>query len=217
MPSSTRLSSSERREGILETAIRLFSERGFRGVTTRELATSVGVTEPVLYQHFPSKRDLYRAIIEHKMEQSRTLTSRLDRLFVEASTPEEFFRTMSEIMVEHHDSDPTFIRLMLWSGLEGNEFREVFRERMINGYFAKTTAVTQRFIDQGLLRDVPAEVLAYSFVSLVMHHCLDSKVLGHPLGTPPGATLPGKDLVAAMVEVFLAGAQNAQQEKASRI
>ena len=37
---------------------------GFRGTTTRELALAVGVSEPVLYQHFATKRDLYTAIVD---------------------------------------------------------------------------------------------------------------------------------------------------------
>ena len=62
-----RLSGAQRRAAILDAAIELFASRGFRGVTTREIAAAVGVTEPVLYQHFPSKRDLYTAIIESAM------------------------------------------------------------------------------------------------------------------------------------------------------
>ena len=67
-----RLSSQQRRSAILGTAIRLFAERGFRGVTTRELAAAVGVSEPVLYQHFPSKKELYSAIIEASKDEGYT-------------------------------------------------------------------------------------------------------------------------------------------------
>jgi len=62
----TRMRGEERHAAIVRCAIRLFAEKGFRGATTRELAASVGVTEPVLYQHFETKRDLYAAIIEAK-------------------------------------------------------------------------------------------------------------------------------------------------------
>ena len=61
-----RMSSEERRAAIVHAACRLFAERGFRGTTTRELAAAVGVTEPVLYEHFRTKRDLYSAIIGEK-------------------------------------------------------------------------------------------------------------------------------------------------------
>src|ERR1700736_6412823 len=61
-----RLSANERRQAIITVAIRLFSEKGFRGTTTREIAAAVGVSEPVIYQHFAAKKDLYSAIIESK-------------------------------------------------------------------------------------------------------------------------------------------------------
>src|SRR5574341_482023 len=63
---SRRMPGEERRAAIAAAAVRLFAERGFRGATTRELAAAAGVTEPVLYQHFKTKRDLYGAIIESK-------------------------------------------------------------------------------------------------------------------------------------------------------
>ncbi len=61
-----RMKSEERRAAIVRSAIHLFAEKGFRGTTTRELAAAAGITEPVLYQHFRAKSDLYSAIIEAK-------------------------------------------------------------------------------------------------------------------------------------------------------
>jgi AcrR family transcriptional regulator len=58
-----RLPRSERREAILARALPLFAERGYEGTTTRDLARALGVTEPVLYRHFPSKRALFLAVL----------------------------------------------------------------------------------------------------------------------------------------------------------
>ena len=62
--STTRLPAEERRAALLETACRLFSEGSYRGTTTADIAREAGVTEPVLYRHFDSKRDLYLACLE---------------------------------------------------------------------------------------------------------------------------------------------------------
>ena len=75
--SSIRLSSQERRAGIISAAIRLFSEKGFRGATTRELASIVGVSEPVLYQHFSTKRDIYSAILEELASSTTSVVPQL--------------------------------------------------------------------------------------------------------------------------------------------
>ena len=60
---SSRLSSDERREGIIEAVNGVFAEKGFDGATTRELAEAAGVSEALLYRHFPSKESLYAAML----------------------------------------------------------------------------------------------------------------------------------------------------------
>ena len=60
----TRLPAAKRREQLLDTAVTLFAERGFSGATTSELAKAAGVTEPIIYRHFRSKKDLFIAVIE---------------------------------------------------------------------------------------------------------------------------------------------------------
>ncbi len=59
---SRRLSADESRAGILRTALQVFAERGFHGTTTRELAQAAGVSEALLFRHFPTKNDLYKAL-----------------------------------------------------------------------------------------------------------------------------------------------------------
>jgi AcrR family transcriptional regulator len=60
----SRLPASKRREQLLDCAAQLFAERGYARATTNELAKAAGVTEPIIYRHFDSKRDLFVALIE---------------------------------------------------------------------------------------------------------------------------------------------------------
>jgi AcrR family transcriptional regulator len=60
-----RMAAAERRQHLIETAIRLFTEGSYHGTTTAEIARTAGVSEPILYRHFASKRDLYLAALEH--------------------------------------------------------------------------------------------------------------------------------------------------------
>jgi len=62
MARTRRLSSDERRESILQAARGVFAENGFRGTTTRALAEAAGVSEALLFQHFPTKEALYAAM-----------------------------------------------------------------------------------------------------------------------------------------------------------
>src|SRR5436190_19433217 len=58
-----RLDSDERHKAIVTAAVPLFARKGFAGTTTRELAEAAGISEALLFRHFPSKQLLYREIL----------------------------------------------------------------------------------------------------------------------------------------------------------
>src|SRR5271167_3452992 len=62
MRTATKLPSEERREMIIASARRVFADKGFDGTTTRDLASAAGVSEALLYKHFPNKEALFAAM-----------------------------------------------------------------------------------------------------------------------------------------------------------
>jgi AcrR family transcriptional regulator len=64
MGNAARLSAAERKHAIVEAVRDVFAEKGFDGTTTRELAKAAGVSEALLYKHFPSKESLYTAMLD---------------------------------------------------------------------------------------------------------------------------------------------------------
>src|SRR3979490_1513970 len=60
------MSAEERKLQILSVAVSLFSQRGFGGTTTREIASAAGVSEAMVFRHFATKEELYSAILDHK-------------------------------------------------------------------------------------------------------------------------------------------------------
>lgn len=61
---ATRLSAADRREQLLSVALKVFAQRGYHATSMNDIADAAGVTKPVLYQHFASKRALYTATLE---------------------------------------------------------------------------------------------------------------------------------------------------------
>ena len=59
-----RLPAAERRQALLEAALRVFSEGSYAGATTAQIAREAGVSEPIVYRHFASKRELYFACLD---------------------------------------------------------------------------------------------------------------------------------------------------------
>lgn len=64
MGNAARLSADERKQAIVDAVRDVFAEKGFDGTTTRELAKAAGVSEALLYKHFPSKESLYTAMLD---------------------------------------------------------------------------------------------------------------------------------------------------------
>ena len=61
---SSRLSASARREQLLDVALAAFARNGYHETSMNDIADAAGVTKPVLYQHFESKRELYQALLD---------------------------------------------------------------------------------------------------------------------------------------------------------
>ena len=71
MTATKRLPAVERRAAVLEQACEVFSRMSYRGATTAEIARAAGISEPILYRHFGSKRDLYLACLDETWQHFR--------------------------------------------------------------------------------------------------------------------------------------------------
>ena len=70
---ATRLPAEQRKAAVLDIACGIFSSGSYRGTTTAQIARTAGVTEPVLYRHFASKRDLYLSVLAESWRRLREL------------------------------------------------------------------------------------------------------------------------------------------------
>jgi AcrR family transcriptional regulator len=125
MKAASKMSSADRRIGIINAARKVFVEKGFYRTTTRALAEAAGVSEALLFKHFPSKEALYSAIQKScfKEEGSR-LNERLESL--EPSTSALVFLVrdlVSHVLGGPPDDDARlFFRLILRSLMDEGEF-----------------------------------------------------------------------------------------------
>ena len=82
----TRLPAARRRQQLLDVALAVFAERGFHPTSMNDLAEAAGVTKPVLYQHFGSKRELYLELLD---DVGTRLRVAIDKATSEATTGRE--------------------------------------------------------------------------------------------------------------------------------
>ena len=59
------------KEKIMETALQLFSQRGYDGVSVRDIARAVSIRESSLYNHFKNKRAIFDGIVDFCVQQSK--------------------------------------------------------------------------------------------------------------------------------------------------
>jgi AcrR family transcriptional regulator len=193
------MTSDERRAAILEAAVRLFAKRGFRGTTTRALAEAVGVTEPVLYEHFKSKRDLYCAIIESKSQQGWARGNALLQPHAEARDDAGFFTSLGEFILDCYAADPDYARLLLFVALEDPELGMIFYERQKTARECLASYIGQR-IEEGVFRPVDPAIAARVFMGMFFHH-----MQVNVLYQDNFIQRDKKQIVREMVEIFLRG------------
>lgn len=197
-----KLSSHERRAAILDAAVNLFSQKGFRGTTTRELAAAVGVTEPVLYQHFETKGDLYAAIIEAKAEAGRADWDREIDERLSGSDDRALFQWVGERILEWHREDPTLLRLLLYSALEGHDLAARFFDKHVQSFMDVLECYIRRRQREGAFRHVDPATAVRSFTGMVGHYGIHSVLFRRSLPAPDSQVLE------TMVDVFLRGIEN---------
>jgi len=95
--SMTRLPRDERRAQLLTAALEIFSTAGYHAAGMDEIAEQAGITKPVLYQHFPSKLDLYLAVLDLHIdslvyEVQKAIASKKENVDRVHATTEAYFR-----------------------------------------------------------------------------------------------------------------------------
>ena len=199
-----RLTHDERRAAILDAAVKLFSDKGFRGTTTRELASAVGVTEPVLYQHFTTKSELYKAILEERtVKDVRRIPDDLCCDADAAKDDRTFLITLATRIIEWHTSNPTYMRLLLFSTLEGHELADLFYDQYSKSFLEALARYFDARMAKSEFRTMDPMLAAHTFVGIAGHYGM-SRTIFHR-----GALdLPQEQTVEGLVDIFLEGIRN---------
>jgi AcrR family transcriptional regulator len=186
-PPAGRMCADERRLQIAEVAMRLFSERGFRGTTTKEIAQAAGVSEAIIFRHFATKEELYTAIIDYKGcggAGTSAVAERPEQLAVideirgcvaealEAADDLAVFQGVAQHMLDHHQGDPDFLRLLMYIALENHSLGQVFWDKNVRVLYEFLGGYVRRRQREGAFRDVDPYAAVRVFLGSVIHHSL---------------------------------------------
>lgn len=175
--SGARMNAEDRRLQILRVAVGLFSQRGFGGTTTKEIAQASGVSEAMVFRHFATKQELYSAILDHKACSGDSMNP--EQMVAEALKQKDdraVFEQLALGALDHHECDPEFQRLLLHSALEGHELAEMFFEKFILRVYALLgDYITERQRDGAMVKMDPLMVVR-SFIGMIIHHSLNNNL-----------------------------------------
>jgi AcrR family transcriptional regulator len=198
MGAAKRLTTAARRGQIVGAAMKCFAERGFEGTTTRMLARAAGVSEGLIFRHFPTKRSLYRAIISQRIAEGPA-----GMIPEEAAARDDDRGVLSSIastLVARVGRDPSFMRLMFFSALEGAPLSRMFyqaRVRRVRNFLA---SYLDRRMKEGALRVMDPVAAAGAFMGMVANYVQQKDLFRVPV-----PSLAVDRLVATWVDLFLGG------------
>lgn len=172
-----RVAAQDRRQQILQAASSLFARKGFQGTTTREIAQRARVNEAIVFRHFPSKDELYWAVIDDRCTRSRRREHLQASLDLNASDYETF-RTIAERMLRRSAEDKARTRLLLFSGLENHRLSHRFFRTYVAEYYRVLAGHIERRIREGVFRKVDPLLAARGFIAMAFYHNLVQELFG---------------------------------------
>jgi AcrR family transcriptional regulator len=169
------MAGGERRQQILVVAMRLFSQHGFRGTTTKEIARDAGVSEAMVFRHFATKQELYSAILDFKAcsgslgDPREFLADALER-----KDDRAVFTELARALMHHHESDQEFLRLLTHAALEEHELAAMFWERTIRQMYEFLGGYVRERQRDGAFRQIEPAVVVRAFLGTIIHHSLNN-------------------------------------------
>jgi len=188
-----------KKQEIVQAAIELFAAKGFRGTTTRDLAAKAGVNEAIIFRYFTNKTELYRAILEEKAHQSRDEHYIKVEELAKSSDARTFLEFLGNKFLERHEQDSTFMRLLLFSALEGHELADMFLASI--EVRDPIVSYMERQMAEGTFRRMDPVLASRAFLGMFVCHIQTQEIFGQKRKTE----FDREDVVKAFVSIFLSG------------
>jgi AcrR family transcriptional regulator len=177
-PGTARMAGEERRLQIARVAVSLFSNKGFQGTTTREIAQAAGISEAMVFRHFATKEELYAAILDHKAcaGSGSFEPAEIAAEAIALKDDRGVFESLALEALNHHDADTEFQRLLLYSALEKHKLAEMFFDGFVRKVYEFLGIYIRQRQSEGALIEIDPAIVVRCFIGMVMHHSLSNNL-----------------------------------------
>jgi AcrR family transcriptional regulator len=172
-----RYSAAVRREQILDVATPLFARRGYQGTTTKQIAERARINEALIFRHFPSKEELYWAVIQRKIEAAAPHAQLLEKLQLCAEDV-ELFTLLGNDILKRRANDQTLSRLLLFSALESHKLSNRFFRTYMADYYDVLARFIRERISRGTFRKVEPLLAARGFLGMIIYYSWVQELFG---------------------------------------
>ncbi|HXH23090.1 MAG TPA: TetR family transcriptional regulator [Dehalococcoidia bacterium] len=165
------------RRQILDSSLRLFSDRGYARTSVRDIAQAVGITDAAIYYHFASKRDLLRALFEER----GIIAALMDLEALEPSPdPTEQLQSVSLQALRVLARNRDFIKVLLVEALSETEVGEAVEEwrAAVSRWSGAILRILTIYSKRGTIKDLDLEIAAEEIVDCVLGAYLDALLPG---------------------------------------
>lgn len=211
-PGAGRMHAEDRRQQIIDVAVQLFSQKGFRGTTTKEIALAAGVNEAIIFRHFATKSELYTAIMDRKACSPEVLAiqSTLEEA-MEAKDDQRVFASLALQVLEFHEKDETAMRLLLYSALERHELAEMIFRNHISRMHKQLADYVKKRIADGAFRKVNPALAVRAFMGMIINQVMHRKFFEFEGTDTP--QLSNRYIAEKYAELFLAGIRQIEEQQ----
>jgi TetR/AcrR family transcriptional regulator len=205
------MAAEDRRQQIIDVAVRLFSQKGFRGTTTKEIALAAGVNESIIFRHFTTKSELYAAIIDQKANprDGQSLQGMVEEA-IATGDDKQIFESIAFNILEFHDRDDTAMRLLLYSALEGHEMADMIFRNHISKLHRRLADHVKKRIAEGAFRRIEPIAAVRCFMGMIIAHVMHKKFFQHAADEP--LKMSNHQLASTFTDIFLSSMTNCQYE-----
>lgn len=153
---------------ILEAAVQLFSQQGYNGTGTREIAQLGDVNETTLFRYYGTKKDLFWAALESRLSKIK-LGRELQTALLSDDDPSVVLPMVFEFVVGIICGQPELMRLLYVSALELPGADEIYRNHL-GGIFDSITSYLTRSAARGTICGVDPHIATLAFVGTIISH-----------------------------------------------
>ena len=183
------------RQAILDAAYRLIIKQGYAATSMRQIADFTGLALGSIYNHFDSKEDVFRSIIQerHPFFQILPVLN-----LVQGRTVEEYVRNAAQTLIQQLGHHPDFLNLMLTQIVE---FKGGHVPLLVDKFMPMILPLSKHIASlDGYTREIPPFILARAFLGMFFSYYI-TEILMSPVVPPDWQT----NALDHFVEIFLHG------------